>query len=35
MIPLTAHVNELTVQRDALEEVAKEVMEERGMDYRL
>ena len=32
MIPLTAHVNELTVQRDALEEVAKEVMEERGMD---
>ena len=35
MIPLTAHVNELTVQRNALEEVAKEVMEEQGMDDRL
>lgn len=36
MIPLTAHVNELTVQREALELVAKEVMEERGMtiDYK-
>ena len=36
MIPLTAHVNELIVQRKALEEVAKEVMEERGItiDYK-
>ena len=36
MIPLTAHVNELIVQRNALEEVAKEVMEERGItiDYK-
>ena len=36
MIPLTAHVNELTMQRNALEAVAKEVMEERGMmiDYK-
>jgi len=36
MIPLTAHVNELIVQRNALEEVAKEIMEERGItiDYK-
>jgi len=36
MIPLTAHVNELVVQRNALEEVAKEVMDERGIniDYK-
>ena len=36
MIPLTAHVNELKVQRDALEAVAKEVMEEQDMhlDYK-
>ena len=36
MIPLTAHVNELIVQRNALEEGAKEVMEERGIniDYK-
>ena len=35
MIPLTAHVNELIVQRNALEAVAKEVMEERAItiDY--
>ena len=32
MIPLTSHVNELKVQRDALESVAKQVMEERGVD---
>jgi len=31
MIPLTAHVNELIVQRNALEAVAKEVMDERAM----
>jgi pyruvate,orthophosphate dikinase len=31
MIPLTAHVNELKVQRKALEEEAKVVMEEQGM----
>ncbi len=36
MIPLTAHVNELIVQRNALEAVAKEVMEERAItiDYK-
>ncbi len=36
MIPLTAHVNELIVQRNALEKVAKEIMEERGItiDYK-
>jgi len=32
MIPLTSHVNELKVQRSALEEVAKEVMKEQGID---
>ncbi len=32
MIPLTSHVNELKVQRTALEAVAKEVMEEQGME---
>ena len=32
MIPLTAHVNELKVQQSALEAVAKEVMEERGIE---
>ncbi|MDR3570096.1 MAG: pyruvate, phosphate dikinase [Syntrophobacteraceae bacterium] len=36
MIPLTAHVNELKMQRSALEEVAKEVMDEQEMhvDYK-
>ena len=36
MIPLTAHVNELKVQRTALEAVAKEVMEREGVvvDYK-
>jgi pyruvate,orthophosphate dikinase len=36
MIPLTGHVNELKVQRDALESVAREVMEEQGIsvDYK-
>ncbi|MBF0524624.1 MAG: pyruvate, phosphate dikinase, partial [Deltaproteobacteria bacterium] len=36
MIPLTCHVNELKVQRDALEAVAKEVLEEQAMtvDYK-
>jgi pyruvate,orthophosphate dikinase len=36
MIPLTAHVNELIAQRNALETVAKEVMEERAIviDYK-
>ena len=36
MIPLTAHVNELITQRNALEAVAKEVMEEQGItiDYK-
>jgi pyruvate, orthophosphate dikinase len=36
MIPLTSHVNELKVQRDALEAVATEVMEEQGItiDYK-
>jgi pyruvate, orthophosphate dikinase len=36
MIPLTCHVEELKVQRDALEVVAKEVMEEQGLtiDYK-
>ncbi|MGA2403961.1 MAG: pyruvate, phosphate dikinase [Syntrophobacteraceae bacterium] len=36
MIPLTAHVNELIVQRNALETVAKEVMHERAItiDYK-
>lgn len=32
MIPLTCHVNELKVQREALESVAKEVMQEQGID---
>ena len=31
MIPLTSHVNELQVQRTALEEEAKKVMEEQGL----
>jgi pyruvate,orthophosphate dikinase len=36
MIPLTSHVNELMMQRKALELVAKEVMEEQGItvDYK-
>jgi pyruvate,orthophosphate dikinase len=36
MIPLTAHVNELITQRNTLEAVAKEVMEEQGVtiDYK-
>lgn len=36
MIPLTSHVNELRVQRAELEEVAEEVMQERGveLDYK-
>ena len=36
MIPLTSHVNELKVQREALEAVAKEVLEEQGInvDYK-
>ena len=36
MIPLTAHVNELKVQKDALEVVAAEVIEEQGIavDYK-
>ena len=36
MIPLTCHVNELMVQRKALEAVAKEVMEQEGrtIDYK-
>jgi len=36
MIPLTSHVNELQVQRRALEEVAREVLEEQGVvvDYK-
>jgi pyruvate,orthophosphate dikinase len=32
MIPLTAHVNELRVQQVALEEVAKKVMDEQGIE---
>ena len=32
MIPLTSHVNELKSQRDVLEVVAKEVIEEQGID---
>jgi pyruvate,orthophosphate dikinase len=32
MIPLTSHVNELKDQRAALEEVAKQVMEEQGIE---
>jgi len=32
MIPLTAHVNELKVQQKALEAVAKDVMEEQGIE---
>ena len=32
MIPLTSHVNELKVQQKALEDEAKAVMEERGMN---
>jgi pyruvate,orthophosphate dikinase len=36
MIPLTSHVNELKVQQSALEEVAKQVMQEQGcqVDYK-
>ncbi len=36
MIPLTSHVNELKVQKARLEEVAKQVMEEQGVqvDYK-
>ena len=34
MIPLTAHVNELTVQQTALEEEAKMVMEEQGIEVK-
>jgi pyruvate,orthophosphate dikinase len=32
MIPLTSHVNELKVQRDALGSVAREVLEEQGIE---
>ncbi|MFQ5855867.1 MAG: pyruvate, phosphate dikinase [Anaerolineae bacterium] len=32
MIPLTAHVNELKIQRTALERVAKQVMQEQGIE---
>ncbi|RME42805.1 MAG: pyruvate, phosphate dikinase, partial [Chloroflexi bacterium] len=32
MIPLTSHVNELKVQRTALERVAKQVMKEQGIE---
>ena len=32
MIPLTSHVNELKVQRERLEAVAKEVMKEQGIE---
>ena len=32
MIPLTSHVNELKVQRETLEDVAKQVMEEQGIE---
>jgi pyruvate,orthophosphate dikinase len=32
MIPLTSHVNELKTQRTTLEQVAKEVMEEQGIE---
>jgi pyruvate,orthophosphate dikinase len=32
MIPLTSHINELRVQQTALEAVAKEVMEEQGIE---
>jgi pyruvate,orthophosphate dikinase len=32
MIPLTAHVNELKTQRSALEAVAKDVMDEQGIE---
>ncbi len=36
MIPLTSHVNELKIQREALESVVKEVLAEQGMtvDYK-
>ncbi|HID85969.1 MAG TPA: hypothetical protein EYP55_01150, partial [Anaerolineae bacterium] len=36
MIPLTSHVNELKAERERLEKVAKEVMEEKGIqvDYK-
>jgi pyruvate,orthophosphate dikinase len=36
MIPLTAHINELKVQQTALEEVARQVMQEQGikLDYK-
>jgi pyruvate,orthophosphate dikinase len=32
MIPLTSHVNELKVERERLERVAKQVMEEQGVE---
>jgi len=32
MIPLTGHVNELAVSQSALEEVAKQVMQEKGVE---
>ena len=32
MIPLTSHFNELKIQRHVLEEVAREVMEEKGIE---
>jgi pyruvate,orthophosphate dikinase len=32
MIPLTSHVNELRTQRETLEQVAKEVMQEQGIE---
>jgi pyruvate,orthophosphate dikinase len=32
MIPLTSHINELKAERAKLEQVAREVMEEKGMD---
>lgn len=37
MIPLTSHINELSFEREKLEEVANEVMEEKGrqVDYKI
>ena len=32
MIPLTSHANELKIQREALEEVARQVMQEQGIE---
>ena len=32
MIPLTSHVNELKIQRESLEKVARKVMEEMGVE---